>query len=187
MLKGELRTTYRRLLMECPSDERDTYTNQIIDSLCQHDIWKNAHTIGITISRFPEIETKGIIERAWKEKKRIVIPKCEPNTKQMDFYTYDSSTVLESVYYGLNEPSTDKEQKVEPGKIDVMVVPGLIFSTAGYRVGFGGGYYDRYLASYHGMKISLAFKMQVRSDIPTEEFDIPVDYIFTDQGVINCG
>lgn len=187
MLKGEMRTTYRRLLMEYPACERNTYTKKIVESLYQHDLWKNAQTIGITISEFPEIETKGIIERGWKEKKNIVIPKCKPRTKQMDFYTYNPGTVLESVYYGLKEPRADKEQKVEPGKIDVMIVPGLIFSKAGYRVGFGGGYYDRYLASFHGIKISLAFTMQVRDDIPTEEFDIPVDHIFTEQEVLNCG
>ena len=187
MLKGEWRSTYRRLLAECPSFERDTYTNQIIESLYNHDIWKNAHTIGVTISTHPEIETKGIIERAWKEGKNIVIPKCEPRAKQMEFYRYQPNTILESVYSGLKEPLPDKGNKIDSHKIDVMVVPGLVFSTAGYRIGFGGGYYDRYLTSFDGIKISLAFTMQIREDIPVEEFDIPVDYLFTEQGVIHCG
>ncbi|OCA86394.1 5-formyltetrahydrofolate cyclo-ligase [Pradoshia sp. D12] len=187
MLKGELRSTYRSLLAEFPSYERDTYTSKIVEYLFSHDIWKNAKTIGITISRHPEIETKEIIERAWKEKKNIVIPKCYPHTKHMEFYDYRPNTILESVYSGLKEPRPDKTQKIESDQIDIMVVPGLLFSTTGYRIGFGGGYYDRYLASFYGIKLSLAFMMQIRDDIHTEEFDIPVDYLFTEQGVINCG
>ncbi len=187
MLKGELRSIYRRRLAECPSYERDLYTYKIVEYLCNHDIWKNAKTIGITISQYPEIETKGIIEKAWKEKKNIVIPKCHPHTKQMEFYHYDSNTILESVYSGLKEPRPNKTQKLESEQIDMMIVPGLIFSTAGYRIGFGGGYYDRYLAEYHGVKVSLAFMMQIRDDIHTEEFDIPVDFLFTEEGAITCG
>ena len=187
MLKGEWRSTYRRLLAEYPSLKRDTYTYLIAESLLNHDIWKNAHTIGITISRHLEIETKGIIERAWKESKKIVIPRCEPRTNQMEFYTYQPNTILESIYSGLKEPIPDKKQKVESDQIDVMIVPGLVFSRTGYRVGFGGGYYDRYLASFDGIKLSLAFTMQIRDEIPVEEFDIPVNYLFTEQGVIHCG
>jgi 5-formyltetrahydrofolate cyclo-ligase len=187
MLKGELRSTYRRLLAECPTYERDTYTYQIVESLYNHEIWKNAQTIGITISRFPEIETKGIIERAREEKKNIVIPKCYPETKEMEFYHYGPDTILETVYSGLKEPRPDKGQKAESQQIDVMIVPGLVFSSTGYRIGFGGGYYDRYLASFCGIKISLAFTMQVRESVPADGFDIPVDYLFTEQGVINCG
>ena len=187
MLKGEWRSTYRRLLAEFPSVERESYTYQIAGFLYNHHIWKNAHTIGITVSRDFEIETKRIIERAWEEGKNIVIPKCDPRTNQMEFYMYRPNTVLESVYNGLKEPVPDKEQKVGSGKIDVMVVPGLVFSRTGYRIGFGGGYYDRYLASFEGKKLSLAFTMQIRDDIPVEEFDIPVDYLITEQGVIHCG
>ena len=187
MLKGEWRSTYKKLLAKCSSFEHDTYTNRIVHSLYSHDIWKNAHTIGITISRHPEIETKGIIERAWKESKNIVIPKCEPRTHKMEFYYYRPNTVLESVYSGLKEPLPDKENKVDSSQIDVMIVPGLVFSKAGYRIGFGGGYYDRYLASFNGTKISLSYTIQIRDDIPVDKFDIPVDYLFTDQGVIHCG
>ena len=187
MTKGEWRSTYKKLLAECSSIERDTYTCQIEKKLFSHDIWKKAHTIAITISRHPEIETKGIIERAWKEHKNVVIPKCDPLTHAMDFYYYRPNTILESVYSGLKEPIPDKGNKADHSQIDMMIVPGLVFSKAGYRIGFGGGYYDRYLASYKGTKISLSYSKQINNDIPVADFDIPVDYLFTNLGVIHCG
>jgi len=65
-----------------------------------------------------------------------------------------------------------------------LIVPGLVFNEKGYRIGFGGGFYDRFLADYHGKTVSLAFDFQVMKEIPTESFDLPVQIIITNERVI---
>jgi 5-formyltetrahydrofolate cyclo-ligase len=74
--------------------------------------------------------------------------------------------------------------EVDASRIDLMIVPGLAYTREGYRLGFGGGYYDRYLQNYHGKTISLAFNEQLVPNFLVEEHDIPVSEIITNLGVI---
>ena len=79
----------------------------------------------------------------------------------MDFRILDCFDQLESVYFGLLEPIESKTKKVEPKEIDLMIVPGLGFDKDGFRLGVGGGYYDRFLQNYNGNTLSLAFQEQM--------------------------
>ncbi len=115
----------------------------------------NASTIAVTISRGLEIPTRPVIEQAWEEGKQVCIPKCDPDTKKMQFRTYQTDDQLETVYAGLLEPVIEKTKEVKPSQIDLMIVPGVCFDTDGFRIGFGGGYYDRYLSDYKGKTVSL--------------------------------
>ncbi|QUW22249.1 5-formyltetrahydrofolate cyclo-ligase [Sporosarcina sp. Marseille-Q4063] len=147
----------------------------------------NASVIGITISRFPEVDTRPIIEAAWKLGKKIAVPKCENKTREMDFRTINSYDNLETVYLDLQEPIIAETKSVEKDKIDLQIVPGVVYANNGYRIGFGGGYYDRYLMDFKGDAVSLAFEKQTGQMIPFEEHDIPVQKIFTENGIIFCG
>ena len=76
---------------------------------------------------------------------------------------------------------------MDPSEVDLIIVPGVAFDKCGYRIGYGGGYYDRFLSNLdHVTKISLAFNMQLIDKIPTDHFDIPVNYIITEKEIINC-
>ena len=72
------------------------------------------------------------------------------------------------------------------GDVDLCVVPGRVFNRSGYRIGWGGGYYDRFLASYAGQTLSLAYSVQVLDDIPIEAHDIPVGVIVSERELIRC-
>lgn len=165
-----------------PNYEHLSY--KISQALFLDPYWKDSESIGITISKIPEVDTYQIIRKAWEEKKKIVIPKCLPKQKKMDFRTLTAFDQLESVYYGLFEPIETQTELMEKNKIDLLIVPGLGFTRTGYRLGFGGGYYDRYLKDYHGKTLSLAFHQQVMSELPIEEHDIPVLKIITDQEIL---
>ena len=93
----------------------------------------------------PEVDTYQIIRKAWDEGKRIVTPKCLPKDRQMDFRVLDRFDQLESVYFGLLEPIESKTVRVDPEEIDLLIVPGMAFERRGFRMGVGGGYYDRFL------------------------------------------
>ncbi|MFL6562555.1 MAG: 5-formyltetrahydrofolate cyclo-ligase, partial [Bacillus sp. (in: firmicutes)] len=98
--------------------------------------------------------------------------------------TLNEFSQLESVFYGLFEPKEEVTKEVDADRIDLMIVPGLAYTKEGYRLGFGGGYYDRYLQNYHGMTISLAFTDQLVPQFLVEEHDVPVSQIITNHGVI---
>lgn len=100
----------------------------------------------------------------------------------MQFREMRSYDELENVYMDLFEPRMDATQLITSDQIDLIIVPGLVFDRRGYRIGYGGGYYDRYLQTYQGLKISLAYSFQTTDTLPHEEFDIPVDHIITEDG-----
>ena len=186
MSKDRLRSEYLRLLDDYPKEKRSKNTYQITNSLVNHPVWKEKYIIAITLARYPEIDTSAIIERAWADGKQIVIPKCKPKTREMDFYLYEEGTELESVYHGLLEPNPVIAEKKSAESIGLVIVPGLAFTPRGYRLGFGGGYYDRFLSGYSGETLSLAFSEQVTEHLPVEPFDVPVNYLLTERGIISC-
>lgn len=176
--KKKVRKKIKTNLEQVTDEERLEYTKQISTQLFALSEWKQAKLIGVTISIPPEVPTFHIIEQAWREGKEVAIPKCYPEDKTMEFKKITSFEQLESVYSGLLEP-VENTLKVTPEDIDLLIVPGLAFSRDGYRLGFGGGYYDRFLSNYNGSTVALAFECQLIDELPTELHDIPVHQIVT--------
>lgn len=96
----------------------------------------------------------------------------------------DWSQINKDGYFGLDEPDVKKTTPVKKDAIDLLIVPGLVFTKKGYRVGFGGGYYDRYLTDFTQPTVSLVHTKQFVEDFPIEPFDIPVQYLVTEKGII---
>lgn len=158
----------------------------IIERLFNEPSIKDRKTIAVTISRYPEVETTMIIEQLWKQGKTVVVPKCHPKTKEMSFYAIEQFSQLETVYMDLQEPIIGETELITKDHIDTIIVPGIVFNKMGYRIGYGGGYYDRYLQNFEGSMISLAFEEQVVNYVPVEAHDIPVHTIITDTSFIQC-
>jgi 5-formyltetrahydrofolate cyclo-ligase len=156
---------------------------KIAQNLYKEPDWKEAEIIGITVSIFPEADTYQIIRKAWESGKKVAVPKCIPSERRMDFREIQHFSQLESVYYGLFEPVECETKAVGKDEIDLLIVPGLAYTRDGYRLGFGGGYFDRYLKSYSGKTLSLAFEMQILDQLPVAGHDIPVAKIITNAGV----
>ncbi|WP_113927553.1 5-formyltetrahydrofolate cyclo-ligase [Bacillus sp. P14.5] len=186
MDKKELRNKQKALLAAFDRPEYEHKSFLIASELYKTEEWAASHTIALTVSNFPEVDTWQIIRKAWEEDKRVLVPKCSPKDRRLDFYQLDSFADLEKVYFGLLEPDPDKCILAEKDMIDLVIVPGLAFMRSGYRLGFGGGYYDRFLANYQGRTLSLAFHEQVVKEVPVEHFDIPVGKIITEGAVLNC-
>ena len=113
------------------------------------------------------------------EGKTVCSPICEKENRNMIFYKINSLDELVEGYYGIKTPPEKKENIVEKDMIDLILVPGVGFDKDNYRIGFGGGYYDRYLKDYKGYTISLAFKDQIIDKVPINEFDLPVNLVIT--------
>ncbi len=182
MEKNTLRQKMKETLHRISKPLYEHYSYQIAQTLYDDPLWKSSQTIGITISNPPEVDTYQIIRKAWDEGKTVVIPKCLPKEKQMNFRILERFNQLESVYFSLLEPIEASTTRVDPEEIDLLIVPGLAFTMEGYRLGVGGGYYDRFLQNYHGKTVSLAFREQMVNQLPKEPHDIPVEKIITYEG-----
>ncbi|MGM9945188.1 MAG: 5-formyltetrahydrofolate cyclo-ligase [Lysinibacillus sp.] len=182
MIRNDMRQQLKRM-------DEETYFHRsrlILQRLLQEPSIIKGKTIAVTMSRFPEVETREIIKVLWELKKIVAVPKCKPKTHEMDFYTIKTFDELETVYLNIEEPKAVETTYISKREIDVMIVPGVVFNEVGYRVGFGGGYYDRYLSAFSGEKMSIAFDEQIVDAVPTEVHDIPVNIILTDKRRIHC-
>ncbi|MFA9559378.1 5-formyltetrahydrofolate cyclo-ligase [Evansella sp. AB-rgal1] len=180
MNKKHLREKVKKKL-ECISlaekKERDNVIQQRLFSL---PAWQAAKVVGVTISMEHEIDTYTIINHAWEEGKTVVVPKCIPKERKLLFYRITSFHQLEESYYGLKEPIPNKTEKYHPEDMDLLLVPGIVFDRRGYRIGHGGGYYDRFLHGKSMKTCSLCYDFQFVEVVPNENHDIPVQIIIKD-------
>lgn len=186
MHKKELR---KIIMSELKKLDEETYKEKselIHKMLLQEPAVIHAKVIGITLSAFPEVETWNLIQTFWSLGKKVVVPKCEPKSRKMTFYEITSFQQLEIVYMQLSEPVPHLTTKISKQDIDCLIVPGLAFDRQGFRLGFGGGYYDRFLSDFDKKTISLAFYMQIVENIPTDDYDEPIEKIITEKEIINC-
>lgn len=184
--KKSLRQQLKEKLSQLSKPLYEDYSYKIAKQLYNDEDWKNANVIGITISKYPEVDTYQIIRKAWELGKKIVVPKCDPADKTMAFRMLSEFSQLECVFYGLYEPIEELTRKMEPGEIDLLIVPGLAYTEEGFRIGFGGGYYDRYLKDFSGQTVSLAFHTQMIPSFTVEKHDMPISKIITNERVIRA-
>lgn len=150
----------------------------IYEKLFASPLWQEASSIGVVLSMGHEFNTQPIIEQAFAEHKRVAVPKVFPE-RQMKFIKITADTPYATSSMGIREPVTEEE--CPKNEMDLLLVPGVVFSKKGYRIGFGGGYYDRYLQGFNGKTCSVLFKEQLAAEWEADAFDIPVQHLITDE------
>jgi 5-formyltetrahydrofolate cyclo-ligase len=162
------------------NNEKELMDNKIFNELINTDLYKRSINIFIYISFSNEINTRNIIEKAFKDKKNVFIPKVYKDDKLMKAIKLNSIDELKKNSMGILEPIDDSNY-IEKENIDLIVVPGVVFDKECNRIGYGGGYYDRYLKDIKSKKnkIALAYDLQIVDKIESEVHDIKVDYIIT--------
>lgn len=176
--KKELRQAYIARLQQLDLNTRLHEERQLASLLYNQPEWMNAHTIGLTLSQSFEVDTAPIILHARHMGQQVVVPRTLPG-RQMEFVELNEDTDFDETSFGVLEPHDGKVYS--PAEIDLIVVPGVAFTTSGHRIGFGGGYYDRYLKNYLGPTISLALTTQLAEEnewVP-DEYDQHVDKVLT--------
>ncbi|MFX3674381.1 MAG: 5-formyltetrahydrofolate cyclo-ligase [Paenisporosarcina sp.] len=186
MEKSQLRKKTLHILNRMDQQAYNERSSKIVDFLFEEIKFSHGDIVGITLSSFPEVDTWLLIEKLWYSGIRVAAPKCDSKERSMQFYEISSFDQLEIVYMKLHEPNPNQTNKGKIENISYLIVPGVVFDSHGYRIGFGGGYYDRFLSGYEGPTISLAFDEQIIQAVPKENFDIPVQLIITDKRIIKC-
>ncbi len=182
--KNALRKNMLVKLKHLHTDEKMQIEKKLHQRFFASTQWKQAEWIGLTYAQSFEWNTQVIMEAAWRMNKKVALPKCNPVHHQLDFYHIQHESELEKGYSNIMEPKPHETAKINKQKMDLIIVPGVVFDRNGYRIGFGGGYYDRFLIDYMGITIALASDFQVYQTIPRDEFDIPVQYVCTETALI---
>jgi 5-formyltetrahydrofolate cyclo-ligase len=136
-----------------------------------------------------EVDTEQMIRDSIHMMKRVLVPITNKPSRRLIFSELkDYDKELESGVFGIPEPKEKYRRIVPPEDTDLVIVPGIVFDLRGYRLGYGFGYYDRFLSMLNPdtPTIGLAFEFQVVEAIPNEEHDIPVHLIITEEKVIFC-
>lgn len=148
--------------------------------------FKNAETVLCYVSRDDEISTEKIIEYSFKNNKRVGVPFCTDEKGIMTFYSINSFNDLQNGRFGIKEPIVSSCKKIDSYDNTVVIVPALCVSRNGFRLGYGGGYYDRFLADKSVTSIGLCYNDLIIDNIDINDYDIPLDIIITENELIYC-
>lgn len=187
--KSSLRSNYLMARRGIPARTRIQSDSSIASALRAFPIFAEAPLVLTYVSRAAEVGTQDLIESLLAEGRRVAVPRVDKDAHVMTFHEIFSLEELEPSSMHILEPAADAPALSDPAQLvgSVCLVPGLVFDGAGHRVGYGGGYYDRFLAFYPGDKIGLArITMLSSNPLPTDGHDIPVDFIATESGIWNC-
>lgn len=169
--------------------KKEEMDKKILNQFYESKYYKEAEKIFIYISYDSEINTKIIIDKALKDKKKIYVPRTEFKTRHMDAVGITSLDNLIESKYGILEPSIDM-MHIDPNELDLIVVPGVAFDRSGGRMGYGAGFYDRFFKKINKenknkiIKLALAYELQMLDKVPMNAQDVPVDFIITENEFI---
>lgn len=178
--KKRIRQRVQKKRNELTVEEWAEKTRLIYEKVIFHPMFQEADTIYSYVDFRREAGTEKIMEAAWKMGKRVAVPRTEGET--MDFYYIDSLEELSVGHFGVREP---EPVHLAEGKEGLVLLPGSAFDMQRHRIGYGGGYYDRYLEKHPSLAtMALAFSFQILDQIPYEPFDVRPEIIVTDTGII---
>lgn len=176
--KKRLREKFRKVRSAAKDNEKD---RRISELLLGSLAYKNAETLFIYYSVKSEADTLQIIAAAASDGKRIALPKCTDRSGNMKFYFItDPDETLKEGFFSLKEPDEKLCEKASFGAKDICIVPALACDRRGYRLGYGGGYYDRFLSGFKGKTMALCYEECLCDELPCDRYDRRIDMIITD-------
>ena len=184
--KETLRKNARQILESLPETVREEAAQRIREKVLSLPVYRNAEVL-LGFAPLPwEMPVWEILTAALSDKKAVALPKCLPGGK-MSFYYIQSPDDLEPGFFGIREPQAgrplyDKEERIPT----LCLVPGLSFDNTGYRIGYGGGYYDRYFAlcPAHITLAGITHSSLLTEKLPHTGLDVPVDLLITEREVL---
>ena len=180
----EERLAAREALSE---QERSVLDDRITQKLLATSEYVEATTVLTYVSVLSEVSTGMFVECALRDGKTVAVPRCLPG-HCLEFVAIASLDQLVPAPFNLLEPAKDLSALTEVQMSNaICIVPALLVDTKGYRLGYGAGFYDRFLSTYPGKKICLAYQHNLsKTMLPHTEFDVPVDMVITESGVLAC-
>lgn len=187
----EVKKSLRRSVIEARDKLSQTEIKEksqaIAEKFCQLESFQKADTIMFFLSFGSEVDTWPLIEKSFEDRKTVVVPRPEKKEKKLipsQLINWEED--LTPGVYGILEPLPEKTRPVDPQKIDLLVVPGVAFDINGNRLGYGGGYYDRFFERLRSdvPLAAIAFEIQMVDEVPVTPWDRKVDLLITEDRVI---
>lgn len=181
LTKKDLRKLYiqkRKLLSDKPALD-----DLIVNNLLHSDLFINADSVFCYVSLPSEISTDSIINTALNFGKTVAVPYCVDNCGTMEFYQINSLDDLVSGSFNIREPDISTCKAYKDYDNAICIVPAICFDKKGNRIGYGKGYYDRFLRKFTSATIGLCYNEFIIDKIPADNFDMQVDYIITEKGI----
>lgn len=179
--KKEIRRQVLALRDSLTAREVEAKSRAVVERLIGLAEVREARTLMVYLAFAKEVNLDGLIEWGWGQQKRIAVPHCRPDTWSLTACRIDCFAELAPGHYGIRAPRDGGQRPITPEEIDAVIVPGAAFDRRGYRIGYGGGYYDRFLRTTAAASpIGAAFSCQLVPAIPLEPHDIPVCVVVTE-------
>lgn len=184
--KSKIRDEMLEERLAIPSDMLIDAQKKMIKSFSNLASYRFAEVILLYSAIKGEPDVCEIISEAKSAGKKVAFPKCYPDEFRMEYRFVDGADELVSGAYGIPEPPENAELYVpSPEKHDICIVPAVCFDKSGYRIGYGRGYYDRYLSSFGGTAVGFTMSRFLTDRLPRGRYDKKVDIIITEKGVLS--
>ena len=180
--KDAIRRRLLRLRRSMDEKKRLKLSREIKRNLFDLPEYRSAEVVMFYMAHDKEVETREMIAESLKNK-RILLPKVDIKEGKIVPVEIKNLDDVEKGAFGIYEPRGKEEYS---GKIDMVIVPGIAFDLRGYRIGYGKGFYDRFLKDVSSLKVGLAFDFQVVGRIIEDVNDVPVDIVITERRIIRC-
>lgn len=187
MTKRELRRKIIELRDQLSPEEIKEKSRRLAENLYSLPAYREAKVVMFFISFGSEVDTRVMLEETIRRGKLALAPKALPKTRELlpsQILDWDQDLVPGA--YNIPEPREDKVRPYTPEAIDLLLVPGVAFDQKGNRLGYGGGYYDRFfpLLKPTTPLVALVFDLQIQHRVPVDEWDRRVDFIITEERII---
>lgn len=178
--KKAARARYKALRAEIVGEQKAAFDTAICERIISLSSFRFADTV-LTYSPIgSEINANGIALRALELGKRVAFPVCDKEIGEMTFKYVSSLDDLVCGAYSIPEPNADAECFAHI-QHSICIVPALAFDKRGFRLGYGGGYYDKFLKKFDGVTIGITYDALIADTLPTGVYDVPVDVIITER------
>ncbi|MCK9222944.1 MAG: 5-formyltetrahydrofolate cyclo-ligase [Limnochordia bacterium] len=186
--KTQLRQAGLEFRQSLPEMTAQRNSRRIWLHLREFPLYQRANAVMFYVALAGEVDTKPMIEQSLRMGKRIIVPVTDRSAKAlMPCEIFGLDELVEGVFNVL-EPRENLRRVVLPEEIDLIVVPGAAFDRKGGRIGFGAGYYDRFLSQpqLRASTVALSFEGQIMDEVPQDDHDVSVEWLITEQGVFQC-
>lgn len=181
-MKKQKRAELKKLRKELK--DKELLSKRITDKFLSSELYKTADTLLLYHSVGSEVSTRDIFVAALNDKKRVAFPVCADDKGFMEFYYVKLESDLTEGMYGIKEPAIGCEKYFFEDR-GICIVPGLSFDLEGYRIGYGKGYYDRFLSAFNGISVGLCYDALVSESLPRDLYDKNVNSLITDKKIYN--
>lgn len=182
--KGRLRKKYKSQRLAMSKEMKAQKDDKIFRRLNSLITVRNCKTIFCYVSTPIEVDTRKFITHALADGKAVAVPRCVPNSRKMEFYSITSLNELEKGSFSVDEPKPDKKRLVTDYENSICIVPALCFDKQGFRLGYGKGYYDRFLSQYTGSVIGICYSDCIVNSLRIGRYDRQCPIVVTDKSTI---